>query len=107
MPRVIFVQPSGTETVIDAPSGTSVMRAAVSNAVPGVIGECGGDMVCATCHVYVDEAWFGTVGPPSDDEADMLEVTSEEPTACSRLSCQIRVTEALDGLTVTVPASQR
>jgi len=107
MPRIVFTQPSGAPVTLDAPAGISVMKAAVGNVVPGIIGECGGELVCATCHVFVDPEWFDRVGPASADEADMLEVTSEEPTEYSRLCCQITITEELDGLTLRVPATQR
>jgi 2Fe-2S ferredoxin len=107
MPRITFAQASGGEVTVDAPVGTSVMKAAVSNTVPGIIGECGGDLVCATCHVFVRREWADRLPPVTDEEAEMLEVTSEEPTDCSRLACQIEVTDELDGLTVDVPSTQR
>jgi 2Fe-2S ferredoxin len=107
MPDVIFIRPSGDETKVVVDAGTSVMHAAVDNAVEGIIGECGGDMVCATCHVFVQPAWFERLKPAGDFEIDMLEATSEEPTAYSRLGCQITVTDDLCGLTVEIPKSQR
>jgi 2Fe-2S ferredoxin len=107
MPTISFVHPSGEVVKVDAAAGISVMRAALASLVPGIVGECGGDLVCATCHVFVDPVWIGKLDPASDDERDMLEVTTEEPTEYSRLSCQIRVTPDLDGLTVGVPRTQR
>jgi 2Fe-2S ferredoxin len=107
MPEVIFTRPSGAETKVVVVAGTSVMRAAVGNAVDGIIGECGGDMVCATCHVFVQPEWFERLDPAGDYELDMLEATSEEPTPYSRLGCQIVLTDDLCGLTVEVPNSQR
>jgi 2Fe-2S ferredoxin len=107
MPRIVFVQPDGTEKVVDAQVGASVMKAAIASAVPGIVGECGGDLVCATCHVYVGGGWADRLDPITVEEAEMLEVTSEEPTDESRLSCQVTMTEQLDGLTVVIPATQR
>jgi 2Fe-2S ferredoxin len=83
------------------------MRAAVDHGVPKIIGECGGELACATCHVFVDPEWFDRLAPANDDELAMLQVTSEEPTQYSRLSCQIAVVEDLDGLIVNVPQTQR
>jgi 2Fe-2S ferredoxin len=83
------------------------MRAAVDHGVPKIIGECGGELACATCHVFVDPEWFDRLAAANDDELAMLQVTSEEPTQYSRLSCQIAVVEDLDGLIVNVPETQR
>lgn len=107
MPVVTITTPEGDVRVIDAPVGTPVMKAAVSAMVPGIIGECGGDLSCATCHVYVDPAWIDKLPARTADEEDMLDATSEEPTECSRLSCQIIMTDDLDRLAVTAPATQR
>ena len=107
MPKVVFRQPCGSETRVDVPVRTSVMRAAVDHGVPKIIGECGGELACATCHVFVDPEWFDRLAPANDDELAMLQVTSEEPTQYSRLSCQIAVVEDLDGLIVNVPETQR
>ncbi|MEU1802725.1 2Fe-2S iron-sulfur cluster-binding protein [Streptomyces sp. NPDC019937] len=106
MARVTYVQPDGSSTTCAA-DGRSLMKVAVENLVPGIIGECGGDLSCATCHVFVDEAWFGKLKPRSDDEESLLDVTSEEPTETSRLSCQITLTDDLDGIVVHVPSTQR
>ena len=105
MPKVTFIEHDGTEHASEASDGCSVMEAAVRNGVPGIEADCGGACACATCHVYVDPAWVEATGTPVEMEADMLEFAIE-PQPTSRLSCQIRITEALDGLVVRVPASQ-
>lgn len=105
MVKIIYVEPDGTERTVDAPEGHSVMEEAVANGVKGIVAECGGACSCATCHAYVDAAWLATVGPAEGDEADMLEF-AYEPRPNSRLTCQIEVTDALDGLRVTIPDQQ-
>jgi len=105
MPRVNFVSDAGSTVSIDAAIGMSVMRAAVMNAVPGIDAECGGSCACATCHVIVDPAWADRLPPPAQMERDTLELL-ESPTPTSRLSCQLTLTEALDGLVVRTPAQQ-
>ena len=105
MVKVTFVEPDGSERALEGDVGFSVMEVAVRNGVAGIDADCGGACACATCHVYVDPEWFGTVGAPGDMEKDMLEFAGE-PRETSRLSCQIRLTAALDGLKVTVPESQ-
>jgi ferredoxin, 2Fe-2S len=107
VPRIIFVQTDGRRDEVTADVGESVMHAAVNNLINGIVGECGGDLSCATCHVFVDPEWSGALPAPTSDEEDMLEATSEEPTKFSRLSCQLKCGEALDGLVVHVPATQR
>lgn len=104
---ITFVQPDGSNVEVAALEGDSVMRAAIDHDVDGIVGECGGDLSCATCHVFVDPAWFGRLPPASDEELDLLEATSEEPTAHSRLCCQIRCTPNLNGLVVQVSQNQR
>ena len=106
MPKVTFVAIDGTRRTIDATVGDSVMATAVRNGVPGIIGECGGNCSCATCHVYVDDDFLPLVGPPKDLEDDMLDLGVSDRRATSRLSCQITVTEAMDGLTVETPREQ-
>lgn len=106
MVKLTFVGPDGSQTTIDAPEGTSVMKAAVANDVDGIVGECGGAMMCATCHCYVDEAWADRTGPREDGEDDMLEGAASEVTDRSRLSCQIKLTADLDGLIVHLPEEQ-
>jgi ferredoxin, 2Fe-2S len=105
MPNVTFIALDGTPQVVDVPAGKTLMEAAVGELIPGIVAECGGACACATCHVYVDEAWSERVGPPSDLEAQMLDVLEiRRPT--SRLSCQIRMTEALDGVVLEIPETQ-
>jgi ferredoxin, 2Fe-2S len=106
MVKVTYVAHDGTRTDITAEEGDSVMQAAVSNDVEGIVGECGGSMMCATCHCYVDEAWEDRVGPRAEGESDMLEGATSEVTGRSRLSCQIRLGPELDGLVVHLPEDQ-
>ncbi len=106
MPTVIFIQPDGATETIDAAVGETVMHAAVTNGVPGILAECGGACSCATCHVYVDDAWVGRLDPISEDEEEMLECTASERGPNSRLSCQIELSPALDGLVVRTPPTQ-
>jgi ferredoxin, 2Fe-2S len=103
--KIIFRGPDGARREIDAPIGTTVMEAAVQNQVPGIVALCGGACACATCHVYVGEAWLTKVGPREEMEEGMIEA-AWEPRQNSRLSCQIHVTAELVGLEVTVPAQQ-
>ena len=105
MATITYISDSGEETVLEVASGSTVMRGAVDNGVLGIIGECSGNCSCATCHVYVDAAWADRVGEPGKLEAELLEEVFEaQPT--SRLSCQIPVTDELDGLVVRMPARQ-
>ncbi len=107
MIQVKFIDAAGTERVVQAENGESVMQCAINNLVDGIIGECGGGLSCATCHVYVDTAWIDKLDPCGIDEADMLEATSEATTECSRLACQVHCTPALDGLVIHLPKTQR
>ncbi len=107
MPKVTYVSPQGEPQQISAPAGATVMQAAVDNGVPGIIGECGGNCICATCHVYVREDFMGRLAPADSGEQATLEGAAAERKPNSRLGCQIRLTEALDGLTVTVPITQQ
>ena len=105
MCRVTYIEFSGREHTVDIPVGQTVMEGARGNNIPGIEADCGGSCACATCHVYVDEAWKEKTGAPSDMEEDMLDFAFDvRPT--SRLSCQIKVTEALDGLVVRTPERQ-
>ena len=105
MPKITFIEHDGTVHTIEAELGSTVMEAALKNGVTSIVAECGGACSCATCLVHVDEKWFPVVGPPSEQEEDMLDFAYElKPT--SRLSCQIKVTEALDGLIVRTPSYQ-
>ncbi len=106
MIKVTYVAQDGTETTLEAEEGASVMRTAVSNDLDGIVGECGGSMMCATCHCYVDEAWQDRTGRRSDDEDEMLEGAASEVTERSRLSCQIKLDQSLDGLIVHLPEEQ-
>ncbi len=105
MAKITFVQPDGTSQIVDAEPGVTVMEAAKINLIAGVEAECGGACACATCHVYVDEAWTGRTGKPATMEEDMLDFAFDVREE-SRLSCQIKVTADLDGLLVRVPAKQ-
>lgn len=105
MAVVTFISHDGNSTEVEVSPGTSVMQAAVDNMIDGIVGECGGSCSCATCHCYVDESWSGRLPPASGMEKDMLECVLE-PRANSRLSCQIVVTDALDGLVIRLPESQ-
>jgi 2Fe-2S ferredoxin len=105
MVKITFVQPDGTRQVVEAEPGITVMEAAKLNLVPGIEAECGGACACATCHVYVDEAWRQGTGAPSQMEEDMLDFAFEVREE-SRLSCQIKVSPDLDGLIVRVPDKQ-
>jgi len=107
MPTVVFVLPTGESRAVDVPPGTTLMNAAVKHGVDGIIGECGGVCMCATCHVYVRAEFLDRLPPIKDTEEAVLEVTNAERLPNSRLSCQIKMTDALDGLTVDVPPSQR
>ncbi|GAB1818313.1 2Fe-2S iron-sulfur cluster-binding protein [Herbidospora sp. RD11066] len=106
MPTVTFIAVDGTQRTADARAGESVMAAAVRTGVPGIIGECGGNASCATCHVYVDADFAGLVGPPNDMEDDLLDLGVSDRRETSRLACQISLTDALDGLVVTTPEEQ-
>ncbi|MGO4250376.1 2Fe-2S iron-sulfur cluster-binding protein [Paenarthrobacter sp. RAF54_2] len=97
-----FRIPTGEVRKVDAADGETVMRAALSQDIPGIVGECGGELTCATCHVHVTPEWFDQLEPASGDEEDMLEVLDDR-TEHSRLCCQIRITPDLDGIEVAVP----
>jgi len=105
MTKVTFIDASGESRTVEAQVGSTVMETALSNSVPGIEAECGGACACATCHVYVADQWTETVGKPSQMEEDMLDF-GYDVRPNSRLSCQIKVTDALDGLVVTVPERQ-
>jgi 2Fe-2S ferredoxin len=105
MAKITYVEHSGAEHTVDVKTGLSVMEGAVKNNIPGIDADCGGACACATCHVYVDEAWLSKTGEKSAMEESMLDF-AENVTPNSRLSCQISVSDALDGLTVRMPESQ-
>ena len=105
MPKITYIDTAGQHYEVDAENGTTVMENAIRNGVPGIEAECGGACACSTCHVYVDEGWREKVGEPSPMEEDMLDFAyGVQPS--SRLSCQIKVTEVLDGLVVRTPERQ-
>jgi 2Fe-2S ferredoxin len=105
MPKITYIDSAGAARTVEADIGATVMETAIKNAVPGIEAECGGACACSTCHVYVDEAWRERAGEPVPMEEDMLDFAFDvRPN--SRLSCQIKVTEALDGLVVTTPERQ-
>lgn len=107
MPKVTYIAHDGTQSIVDVPVGENVMRGALYNNVEGIIGECGGALSCATCHCYVDEAWTARVGgPTTHEERELLEAAASEVKPTSRLSCQIEMTDALDGLVVHMPELQ-
>jgi 2Fe-2S ferredoxin len=105
MTTITYVEHDGTEHVVDVKDGLSVMEGAVKNNIPGIDADCGGACACATCHVYVDEAWRGRLNGQSDMEVSMLDF-AENVLPESRLSCQLKVSGALDGLVVRLPESQ-
>jgi 2Fe-2S ferredoxin len=105
MPRITFISADGVERTVEAKSGDSVMQTAIKNAVPGIDADCGGACACATCHVLVHASWVSRLGEMSAMETSMLDFAQGvQPN--SRLSCQIEVTESLDGLIVSTPESQ-
>ena len=107
MPQVTYIGFDGSSATVDVPVGENVMRGALYNGIDGIAGECGGAPSCATCHVYIPAEWADKVGGPvNDTEAELLEAAACEARPSSRLSCQIVMTDALDGLVVEMPESQ-
>lgn len=107
MPQVTYIAFNGESHTVDVAVGENVMRGALYNNIEGIAGECGGACSCATCHVYVDDAWADKVGGPSSEaEAELLEGAADEVTPRSRLSCQMIMTADLDGLVVRMPEHQ-
>ena len=105
MSKITYNDSSGNSKTIDVENGLSVMEGAVQNNIPGIDADCGGGMACATCHVYVKEEWLNKLDKPEDAEQDMIDMAFE-PKKNSRLSCQLIVSDKLDGLTVTTPSKQ-
>ena len=105
MPKITYIDTSDNKRTIEVENGLSVMEGAVQNNIPGIDADCGGSMACATCHVYVKEEWFDKLEKKLDGEEDMLD-QAYEPKKNSRLSCQITVSEELDGLIVNMPEKQ-
>ena len=105
MSKITYIENNGKEHKIEVSNGLTVMEGAVQNNIPGIDADCGGSMACATCHVYVKEEWFNKLTKKEDGEEDMLDM-AYEPNKFSRLSCQITVTDDLDGLIVKLPTKQ-
>jgi 2Fe-2S ferredoxin len=105
MPQATFMGFTGGTHTVEVQSGTTLMRAATDNRVPGIDGDCGGNCACATCHVYVEQAWLERLGARTATEQEMLNCVAERQDG-SRLACQITLTEALDGLVVNMPEAQ-
>ena len=105
MPKITYIEHDGKTHTIEVASGLSVMEGAVQNNIPGIDADCGGSMACATCHVYVDDNWLEKLPTKEDGEEDMLDMAFE-PKKNSRLSCQLMVSDQLDGLVVNLPEKQ-
>ena len=105
MAKITYIDKSGNSKTIEVENGLSVMEGAIQNNIPGIDADCGGSMACATCHVYVEETWLNKIPKPEEAEVDMIDMAFE-PKKNSRLSCQIIVSDDLDGLTVTTPEKQ-
>ena len=105
MPKITYIEHGGKSHTIEVSNGLSVMEGAVQNNIPGIDADCGGSMACATCHVYVKEEWFNKLPKKEDGEEDMLDMAFETKKN-SRLSCQLMVSEQLDGLVVDLPEKQ-
>ena len=105
MTKITYIEHSGTSHTVDVENGLTVMEGAVQNNIPGIDADCGGGMACATCHVYVNENWIDKLPAKEDGEEDMLDMAFE-PKNNSRLSCQIIVSDELDGLVVNIPSKQ-
>ena len=105
MPKITYIEHNGKSHTIEVASGLSVMEGAVQNNIPGIDADCGGSMACATCHVYVQDNWFSKIPKAEEAEVDMIDMAFE-PKKNSRLSCQIIISEELDGLEVSTPEKQ-
>ena len=105
MPKIIYKDNQGNSKTIEVEKGLSVMEGAIQNNIPGIDADCGGSMACATCHVYVEEKWLDKLPKPEEAEIDMIDMAFE-PKKNSRLSCQLIVSDELDGLKVTTPSQQ-
>lgn len=105
MPKIKFIEHNGTEHLVDAEAGKSIMLNAVDNLVPGIDADCGGECSCATCHIIVEDNWAGKAGSPSESENSMLDMNPDRA-GNSRLSCQIPMTEDLDGIVIHLPEFQ-
>ena len=105
MPKITYIEHSGKSHTIEVPKELSVMEGALQNNIPGIDADCGGSMACATCHVYIDEKWFDKLKKKDEGEEDMLDM-AYQPNKFSRLSCQLIVSDELDGLILTMPSKQ-
>ena len=105
MPKITYIEHNGKTQTIDVAKGLSVMEGAVQNNIPGIDADCGGSMACATCHVYVEEKWLNKLPKAEEGEVDMIDMAFE-PKKNSRLSCQLIVSDEMDGLEVTTPEKQ-
>ena len=105
MPKITYIEHIGKSHIINIPKGLSVMEGAIQNNIPGIDADCGGSMACATCHVYVKEEWFDKLPKKEDGEEDMIDM-AYEPNKFSRLSCQLIVSDELEGLIVNLPEKQ-
>ena len=105
MPKITYIESNGNKKTIEVSNGLTVMEGAVQNNIPGIDADCGGGMACATCHVYVNDEWFNKIPKAEDGEQDMIDM-AYEPKKNSRLSCQLIVSDDLDGLVVDMPEKQ-
>ena len=105
MPKITYLDNQGNSKTIDVENGLTVMEGAIQNDIPGIDADCGGSMACATCHVYVEEKWFNKILKAEEAEVDMIDMAFE-PKKNSRLSCQLIVSDELNGLIVTTPEKQ-
>ncbi len=106
MPKIVYIQPEGQQLTLEVANGTTLMHAAIANGLDGIVAECGGSAMCATCHVYVDAEWESRLPPMNAVEDEMLDSVADERKSNSRLSCQVTVTPELDGLVVRLPRTQ-
>ncbi len=105
MPKITYIESNGNKKTIEVSNGLTVMEGAVQNNIPGIDADCGGGMACATCHVYVNDEWFNKIPKAEDGEQDMIDM-AQEPKKNSRLSCQLIVSDDLEGLVVMTPSKQ-
>jgi len=105
MPKITYIEHNGKSHTLEVENGLTIMEGAIQNNIPGIDADCGGGCACATCHVYVDEKWFNKLQKKENAEQDMIDVAFE-PKSFSRLSCQIIVSDELDGLVVKMPSKQ-
>ena len=105
MAKITYIEHTNKEHIVEVSNNMSVMEGAIQNNIPGIDADCGGSMACATCHVYVDEKWFNKLEKKSESEEDMLDM-AYQPNKFSRLSCQLTISDELDGLIVRMPSKQ-